>query len=266
MKIFYSIKKDFKSFGILLRPQAEKIKAIKKRLKMIIKRILHEPRDQMYKAFRLINSVLLSWGSYYYFNQGCEYGKRLDNFVFICLKKVLVKKFRYNGLLRPKWVAYNFLGLDKINPNGRKWQPRAAQYSKNLLKVVKYAYIWLCSDSFNKLSITSLLLNPELRKKNYYAFRDNYDKNLIQLATARLKPDLKVKLYHKQGGLCWVCNETIIEHELLTRSSKINVHYMLSSNVSKDIAMMNKSYTVCGKVLLHDKCRLTLYKSKFFVN
>jgi hypothetical protein len=102
IKSFYYIKKGFGSFGIILRPHAEKIKAVKKRLKVIIKRILHEPRDQMYKAFQLINSILLSWGSYYYFNQGCEYGKRLDNFVFTYLKKILVKKFRYNGLFRPK--------------------------------------------------------------------------------------------------------------------------------------------------------------------
>ena len=87
---------------------------------MIIKKILYQPRKEIYKSFQQVNLMLLSWGSYYYFSQGCVYGKRLDDYVFKYLKKILVKKFRYNGLLRPKWVGYNFLGLDKINPNGKK--------------------------------------------------------------------------------------------------------------------------------------------------
>ena len=69
------------------------------------------------------------------------YGKRLDNFVFRYIKKILVKKFRYNGLFRPKWVAYNFLGLDKINPNSHKWQPSVAQYVKNSSKILRYVYV-----------------------------------------------------------------------------------------------------------------------------
>jgi hypothetical protein len=45
----------------------------------------------------------------------------LDQYVFINLRKALVKKFRYKGLLRPKWVAYNFIGLSKNNLNNKAW-------------------------------------------------------------------------------------------------------------------------------------------------
>lgn len=101
MKNLYFLKKRAKDFCIILRPSSKKLQDIKKRLKTIIKRILHQPRKNIYKSFQQINSVLLNWGSYYYYNHYL-YGKRLDNYVFKYLKKTLVKKFRYNGLLRPK--------------------------------------------------------------------------------------------------------------------------------------------------------------------
>ena len=58
MKSFHDLK-NIKRFGILLRPQIEKVKAIKKRLKIIIKKILDQPRNHIYKTFQLTNSVLL---------------------------------------------------------------------------------------------------------------------------------------------------------------------------------------------------------------
>lgn len=187
------------------------------------------------------------------------YGKRLDSFVFTYVKKILVKKFRYNGLLRPKWVAYNFLGLDKINPNSRKWQPRVAQYAKNSLKILRYVYVWFCSDFFYKSSILSFFLEPELCSKNYYSYKIHFDKNLNRLITDRLKFNLKAKLYKKQSGLCAVCDEPIRECELLACSLKIYTYSVQLLNVP------NKLFKVLGnRILLHDKCYLALCKNKFF--
>lgn len=59
MKNLHSLKKSIKGFGILLRPSLERVKDIKKQLKAIIKRILHQPRQKIYKSFQIINYVLL---------------------------------------------------------------------------------------------------------------------------------------------------------------------------------------------------------------
>jgi len=265
MKNLHSLKEGIKGFGIILRPSPEKVKDIKKRLKVVIKRILHQPRKEIYKSFQQINSVLLGWGSYYYFSQGCVYGKRVDNYVFKYLRKILVKKFRYNGLLRPKWVAYNFLGLDKVNPNGKKWQPRALQYVKNSSKVAKYEHIWYCQDSFSRLSITSFLLDSKMRKKNYYAFPDSFKKSISKLVIKRLKSDLKVKLHGEQNGLCLVCKEQMKEDLLLSRSSKLHIHHLVPRSVATETKLNKKSYeSRKNKVLLHEKCHLVLHKSNLF--
>lgn len=267
MKNLHSLKEVTKGFGIILRPIPVKVKDIKKRLKVVIKRILHQPRKEIYKSFQQINFVLLGWGSYYYFSQGCIYGKRIDNFVFKYLRKILVKKFRYNGLLRPKWVAYNFLGLDKINPNGKRCQPRALQYVKNSLKVAKYVHVWYYQDSFSRLPITSFLLDSKMRKKNYYASPDNFKKSMNKLIIKRLKSDLnlKVKLYGEQNGLCLVCKEQMGEDLLLSRSSKLHIHYLVPSSVANETKLNKKYYeSHKNKVLLHEKCHLVLHKSNLF--
>lgn len=59
MKNLCSLKKSTKDFGIILRPNPKKVQDIKKRLKTIIRRILHQPQEKIYKSFQQINSVLL---------------------------------------------------------------------------------------------------------------------------------------------------------------------------------------------------------------
>jgi len=98
----HSLQAGQKGFGVILKPKTDKILEIKKKLKKEISKIHRVNKSQLYKNFRFINSILLGWGQYYYFSQGCAYGKMLDQYVFINLRKALVKKFRYRGLLRPK--------------------------------------------------------------------------------------------------------------------------------------------------------------------
>jgi hypothetical protein len=96
------LKNGQKGFAIILKPKSDKILKIKKKLKQAISRIHRVSRPQLFKIFRLVNNILSGWGQYFYFSQGCIYGKMLDQYVFINLRKALVKKFRYKGLLRPK--------------------------------------------------------------------------------------------------------------------------------------------------------------------
>jgi hypothetical protein len=96
------------------------------------------------------------------------YVKQLDNLVFCWIKKALVKKFRYKGLFRPKWVAYHFMGLNKKNPNGKVWQIQVPQYCFRSNKVKNFTYIWLSRDIFCKTSILSYFLDKKISFSNYY--------------------------------------------------------------------------------------------------
>lgn len=81
----------------------------------------------------------------------------------------------------------------------------------------------------------------------------------------RLKSDLKVKLYGEQNGLCLVCKKQIDENLLLSGSSKLHIHHLVSRSVANEINLSKRSYESReNKVLLHKKCHLVLHKSKLF--
>jgi len=157
-----------KGLKIILRPQISKFSEIKKKIKKTILLIHSTPQNKLYKVFNYINSLVLGWAAYFFFNQGYLYVKRLDNLVFKWLKKSLVKKFRYNGLKRPKWVAYNYLGFGHSNPNGKIWQFRVSRYFTQSNKILGFTYIWAASDIFYPSCISTLSLGLNLRAGSYY--------------------------------------------------------------------------------------------------
>lgn len=160
------LQKGQKGFGVLIKPKSDKLLEIKKRLKEAISQVHRVSRPQLFKTFRLINSILFDWGQHFYFGKGCIYGKILDQFVFTNLRKALVKKFRYKGLVRPKWVAHNFIGLGSTNPNNKGWQFRSLKYVPKTKKW-SYEYIWLLGDTFSRLDTRSFLINRKIRPLSY---------------------------------------------------------------------------------------------------
>ena len=75
------------------------------------------------------------------------------------------------------------MGLNKKNPNKRKWQAQVLKCRKK----TKHVYIWTCFDYFWKFSITLFLLNKKIGNQNYYAFKNEYDKKIDEIIEKRLK-------------------------------------------------------------------------------
>lgn len=94
--------KPQRGFAIILEPTSQKIYEIKKKIDSALQLIFQVPESRLYNIFRLVNSISLRWHSFFYFSQGCLYGARIDRYIFIKLRKFLIKKYRYNGLKRPK--------------------------------------------------------------------------------------------------------------------------------------------------------------------
>ena len=262
LKNLNQLKTGQKGFAIIFKPRVDKILEIKKKLKQAIAKIHRVSTPQLFNIFRLINSILMEWGQYFYFSQGCIYGKMLDQYVFINLRKALVKKFRYKGLLRPKWVAHNFIGLGKDNPNNKAWQFRSLKYISKTKKW-SYEYIWLLGDTFSRLCITTFLINRKIRSLSYYddpsTFHDIMSKNISKRL---LLSDLKFKLYKEQKGTCLICKKFITEKNLLNRSTKVHIHHVVPQSIKDSLKITNKLYgSRKNLTLLHGNCHLVLHKT-----
>lgn len=216
MKPLFFSEQTVEGFRVIFRPDKKNFKKIKKQLKVIIRKILHQPFKKIYKSFQKINFALFNWGFFHYFSQSYAFGKRLDSYVFRYLKKILIKKFRYNGLFRPKWVAHNFLGLGKINLNGKKWQPRVLKWDANSFKLIKHVYIFPCQNLFSRLSIALFSLSIKIQEKNYYAFSITFNKIIIKSFFTRVK----FRQYSKYNDLLLVFNRWLEAEFYIVRSSK----------------------------------------------
>lgn len=226
-------------FATILKPKSERVREVKKELKQAIYRIHRVSKAQLFKIFQLINRILLTWGQYFYFNQGCVYGRMLDQYVCIHLRKALVKKFRYNGLLRPKWVAYNFIGLTKNNPNNKAWQFRSLKYISKT-KTRSYEYLWLLRDTFSKLSITTFLINPKIRSLSYYDNPSMFDDIMRTNKSKRLRSNLMFRTFEEQNDLCLVCKESRTDKSLLNRSLTAHLDHNVRWNLEKSLGITDK--------------------------
>jgi 5-methylcytosine-specific restriction endonuclease McrA len=185
----------------------------------------------------------------------------LDNYLFINLRRALVKKFRYKGLKRPKWVAHNFIGLGKTNPNKKAWQFRCLKYI-NKSKKWSYVYIWTLGDTFSRLCITSFLINRKLRSLSYYDKPLSFKETLAKCRSKRLTSDLKFKLYTDQKGICLICRKFINEKQLLNRSTLIHIHHIVPRSLKLPLEIPSKTYEARKNlILLHGKCHLNLHKT-----
>lgn len=255
------LKSGQKGFAIIFKPKSDKILDIKKKLKEAISKIHRVSRSKVFNVFRLINSILLGWGQYFYFGQGCVYGKMLDQYVFINLRKALVKKFRYKGLLRPKWVAHNFIGLNQMNPNKKAWQFRGLKYISKTKKW-SYEYIWPLGDTFSRLSITSFLIDRKIRSFSYYDDPSKFQGIMSKNISRRLVDDIKFKMFQKQKGICLLCKRPIKEKSLLNRSTAVHIHHIVPRSLKKLLGIADKLYeSRRNLILLHGNCHLILHKT-----
>jgi hypothetical protein len=144
----------------------------------------------------------------------------------------LIKKFRYKGLSRPKWVAHNFIGLGKNNSNDKAWQFRSLKYISKTKKRL-YEYIWLLGDTFSRLCIANFLTNRKIRLLSYYdnpsLFHDIMSKNISK----RLSSELKFKIFKEQNGICLICKKPITEKSSLNLSTTVHLHHIVPRSIKK---------------------------------
>ena len=256
-----------KKIDVVLLPTKKIMKQVKRKLKETIKKLFNQSNKDLAKSFLRINRILQKWGYNYYFNKGCEYSKSLDSYVFKNLKKRLILKLRYKGLLRPKLIIQKFLGLNKSNPNNKKLQLSLVTKYKSFSKKMKRMYIWYCWDSFLRTSIDVFFFNHKILKKHYYVFQKNLKKTLNKAFCKRSQSKVENFLYRKQHFSCLVCNKELNNKYISNNVFKLKVYHLIKLNKEYEINLSLKFYeSLTNKLLLHKKCYELLYANKLFWN
>lgn len=153
----------------LFYPANKNYKSIKKRIKKEIKKL---NKDTLWKVLPKVNSVIQGFGNYFNYSNTFV---RLNSLNFYCYKnwkKFLIKKFRFKGIRRPRWVLRKFFGLDsKVKtPTKQKYQIRVRAPTK------KFRLIWqtLPTKLGEILSLQKFKLPAKITDNSYYLKRNEF--------------------------------------------------------------------------------------------
>jgi hypothetical protein len=143
-------------------------------------------------VFNEVNSVLRGYSNYYNWSNGYNRLKSLEGQTVMYLKKILIKKYRYNGIRRPVWVAQNFLVCKQpsasekdedfkyrgkpsqvISPYNLRWHPhillnRDNLKRDNLKRDKKVLFLVMPTKISILLPITTCTLPKHTRNTPYY--------------------------------------------------------------------------------------------------
>jgi hypothetical protein len=174
------------------------------------------------------------------------------------IKKILIKKLRYNGIRRPVWVAQNFLVCkqfsDKdqpdnyrgvpsqvISPYNLRWHPHIKlkpERNNHILFLVMPTKINIM------LPISTCTLPKNIRTIPYYSdpnlYADFWSKVRNRRVSNKSFYDL---LFISQKGICAVCRLPLDEYNSLYDSEKLEIHELGS-----------KGHVTENWQLLHSSC------------
>lgn len=239
----------------LVYPNSFGFRNIKQKIKNIIKKLLHTSEISV---FNEVNSVLRGYSNYYYWSDGYNRLKSLEGQTVMYIKKILIKKLRYNGIRRPVWVAQNFLVCkqfsDKdqpdnyrgvpsqvISPYNLRWHPHIKlkpERNNHILFLVMPTKINLM------LPISTCTLPKNIRTIPYYSdpnlYADFWSKVRNRRVSNKSFYDL---LFISQKGICAVCRLPLDEYNSLYDSEKLEIHELGS-----------KGHVTENWQLLHSSC------------
>ena len=269
----------------LVYPNSKGFDNIKQKVKDIIKKLLH--RSEI-SVFNEVNTVLRGYSNYYNWSNGYNRLKSLEGQTVMYIKKLLIKKHRYNGIRRPVWVAQNFLvckqSSDKDkdfeyrgkpsqvkSPYNLRWHPHVQlkPNRNNLKRDKKVLFLVMPTKISVILPITTCNLPKDIRNIPYYIDPNLYADFWSRIRSRRLSnKSFYELLYVSQNGICPACSLSLLDSNgfnILNDciEEKLEIHHIDSIAEAYDLGFEShkKANTTNNLQLLHSSCHLEMTRA-----
>jgi RNA-directed DNA polymerase len=260
----------------LVYPNSKGYENIKKKMKDIIKKLLH---NSEISVFNEVNNILRGYSNYYFWSNGYNRLKSLEGQTVMYIKKLLIKKHRYKGIRRPVWVAQNFLvckqSKDNDNdflyrgkppqiksPYNLRWHPHVElKPDRNNLKRDKKVIFLVMPSKINvMLPITTCTLPKDTRNTPYYIDPYLYADFWSRVRSRRLSnKSFHELLYISQKGICPVCSLPLLDSyglNILNIDEKLEIHHInsIAEAYNEGSIAHKRANTTKNLELLHITC------------
>ena len=259
----------------LIYPSNKAFLKIKDSLKEIIDTLA---KENVVDVINKCNRVIRGWCNYFSWNNCYVRLSQLDHFLYRRFKKKLIKKFRYRGKLRIRWIISQFMlcntkqikDVSVESPYGRRWHVhvKLAKSRDNTKRFKKILFLNLATKIWKVVPVTINIISPKLRNIPYYIDPHGYTNSKINITKSRMSNyNYKRLLFIKQRGLCSYCTTPLVLTEyslvdsdiiegILDLESQTEIHHVTSIAVS--MAEAPKKHVLSNKLenlqLLHRDC------------
>ena len=225
--------------------------SIKSKIKQKIQSAKHR---NILAVLKDVNSILRGISGYYSFGNNSARLDYLKYFVDRNFWRVLVEKFRFKGIRRPRWVARRFFRPSSTKSSlGSKWHLHSPIPASNSLRKRNMKALWCVNvASFMRIQPLSVMILPKhLRKSSFYLNRAAIDELKFRIQSRRNNfryTTVFGDLFKLQKGICPHCDSYLD----LFEGDSVDIHHKLPLKhcVSKEY-LANLKTNMC---LLHKHC------------
>nr|YP_009720789.1 hypothetical protein [Ostreobium quekettii]QGQ62001.1 hypothetical protein [Ostreobium quekettii] len=223
--------------------------SIKSKIKQKIQSAKHR---NLLVVLKDVNSILRAISGYYSFGNNSARLDYLKYFVDRNFWRVLVEKFRFKGIRRPRWVARRFFITSSTKSSlDSQWHLHYPIPASNSIRKRNMKALWCVNvASFIKIQPLSVMILPKhLRKSSFYLNRAAIDELKFRIQSRRNNfRSVLGDLFKLQKGICPHCDSYLD----LFNGDSVDIHHKLPLKhcVSKEyLAHLNTNM-----YLLHKHC------------
>ena len=259
-------------------------RSIKFKIKQKIRSVKH---GNIFPVLKAVNHILRGVSDYYSFGNNSARLDYLSHYVDRAFWRVIVEKFRFRGVRRPRWVARTFF-ITSASPLGRKWHlhspcaarkcvcckstpiPSSDSLSKRTLARHQPVQALWCVNvaSFMRMQPLSLMILPKCyRTSSFYLNRTAIHEFNFRIQSRRNNLNYTTvfgHLFKLQKGICAYCYEYLD----LFDGNSVEIHHKLPSRYAQlawrdcvsreDCRKANLKTNMC---LLHKHCHKNLHSN-----
>ena len=266
----------------LVYPNSKGFGEIKSKCKDAIRKLR---RWDVMSVFNLVNLILRGYSDYYCWSNGYNRLKSLEGQMVMYLKRYLIKKFKKRGIIKPVWVAQNFLVCKQSeesdvnfiyrgkpsqvkSPYNLKWHPHVIlpDTLDNRKRDKKVLFLVLPTKVNKILPIKTCILPVKIRNNPYYLDSDIYSSFWADIKKKRLSNQNYYDiLYIRQKGICAKCRLPLTDSPIKQEDwNKLEIHHVesIAKTFKKGGIHHKRANYIFNLQLLHIECHTEITRTK----
>ena len=248
---------------LYIHPSKKKFREICRKLKILIRQNYNITAFQLIKK---INSLVQGWCNYFFLCNSTGTRNSLRFRMWLDLKKWVIRKHPKAGrtwLMKQYFLISDLYQTHELSDstskaikdklkwyNFAKWTFYGLAYKNDRgqrYKIPKINWAYFPSDKIKTMVASALVPDMTLLRGNFYLNEEKWQKERNKRDRVRIHNTLWEKLYQRDKGMCYFCNQYLEDEQSSSNSTAIEIHHIIPWTYTQNSEINNL-------VLAHKEC------------